>query len=553
MLIAPKNDEAAVVRRVDAWSRVAVWTANHVNSPMISKLGLTHVLDGAADASGKKILHASGPGLTLERRDAVMPQYPYQNGMLLTTALVPQGQLPYQGGMLPTMVQAPQHMGYAVPFEIPQLSPVPPHGIPQIIGEMTGGYDPVYVAEELGLFQRDMDKVSGPKLCRAFCDPLVPVAGLFNMECCDADGNFAGRYVLFNGSVFEAKLYKYTDWPDGAYFFFAPSKSAIFAPQGCDGTFTTNANLIPLNRNMGWLCTAGSKENMNWEIIRPYGKNARLVWPAFPDDPLLTRNQFAEAFAIVTEARRKGIDMKVLRAEATVQFGNMWEAKESLLDDREIKKLACKYGLEIDPIWNDLPGEIDFDDGLPMRKVPPFWTHNRIAVFFGMRTDEFLVEIIRRRPRSAMFRHPLVVVDKKDWNLANQVHAAGGNKISVVTFDVFQNKDAFLATVPSKAKMIFIVPPSDDIEMKVITPKILNVCAKAKLPVGIFSRSADASQKKIASDTVLYNVAKSKSAEDVFFVRNININSDFITRYKFSPAGVEEALVTKDDIKKELM
>ena len=144
MLIKKQEKNEVFVHGVDAVSRVAVWAANHLYSRQISKLGLTHVLDGAVDASVKKILHASGPGLTLERRDTVMPQ----------------GLLPYQGWMLPTMAQAPQQIGYAVPLSIPQFSAVPPHEIQQSISEMTGGYDPVYVAEELGLFQRDMDEVS---------------------------------------------------------------------------------------------------------------------------------------------------------------------------------------------------------------------------------------------------------------------------------------------------------------------------------------------------------------------------------------------------------
>ena len=166
MLFTKNNGDDAFVPRIDAQSHLAIWVINHLNSRQISKLGLTHIGDGAADASGKKILHASGPGLTLECRDAVIPQ----------------GQLPYQGGMLPTTAQAPQQIGY-VPAQlaIPQLSLVSPHEIQQIISEITGGCDPVYTARELGLLTRKKDKGSGPKLCRAFCDPLFPVAGLFNM------------------------------------------------------------------------------------------------------------------------------------------------------------------------------------------------------------------------------------------------------------------------------------------------------------------------------------------------------------------------------------
>lgn len=530
MLITKNNKNDAFVRRVDAESRVTVWAVNRANSPLISKLGLTHVLGGAVDASGQKILHATGPGVTLELHDSSM-----QLG---------------QFGLQPQIQYFPANC----PPAIPQFYSVSPQNLALAIRDLTGMLDLVSFAEKQNLFSRDMDKVSVPKLCRCFCDPDHWADG-FNLACFNADGSFKARFVLFGNSVFEVKWFKYTDSPEKGYFLFAPKVSAVYAPLNCDGTFTTDANIACVNftMDMGWICTAGGVENLDWEIIRRYEKNARLVCPVFPDDPLLTYNLFVEAFDIVTEARRHGIKMKIVRAKpATEANGIAVQAQETLLDSRKIKKVARRYHLPIDPVWYDLPGEINFDDGLPMRKVPPFWTHNRVAVFFGMRSDEFLVEIIRRRPRSAMLRgRPLVVVDEKDRKLADQVHAAGGNKISVVAFDVFQNKDVFLATIPSKAKMIFIVPPRDDSEMNVITPEILNVCVQAKLPVGIFSRSKDAPQQETASDTVLYCVAKSQSDGDsVFAVKNMETN--IITNYKFSPAGVTENPGTENDMKEQM-
>ena len=546
MLIVQKNDDAAFVRQIDAESRVTVWAVNRANSPLISKLGLTHVLGGAVDASGQKILHTTGPGVNMELHDSSMQ--PGQFGLQPQSQyLQPAGQF----GLQPQM----QYFPATCPPAIPQFYSVPPQNLASAIMDLTGMLDLVSFAEKQNLFSRDMDKVTGPKLCRCFCEPNHLADG-YNFACFNADGSFKARFVLQNYSVFEVKWFKYTDSPEKGYFLFAPSVSAVYAPQNCDGTFTTDANIACVNSTMGmgWLCTAGGVENLDWEIIRRFGENARLVWTEFPDDPLLTYNHFLEAFGIVTEARSHGIEMNIVRVKAVTEAsGIAVQAQESLLDSGKIKKVARRYNLPIDPVWNDLPGEIDFDDDLPVHKVLPFWTNNRVAVFFGMRTGEFLVEIIRRRPRSAMFRHPLVVVDKKDRKLMEQVHAAGGNKIRVATFDVFKDEDVFLTTVPSLAKMIFIVPPCGDSEMKVVTPAILDVCAQVKLPVGIFSRSEDAPQQEIAADTVLYNVAKSKDAEDVFFARDININSDVITRYKFSPAGVEEALVTKDDMMKELM
>ena len=520
MLTTKNNGEDAYVRRIDAESRVTVWAVNRANSPQISKLGLTHNQGGAADASGMKILHDTGCGLTLEKNVAIGP------------ILVP------LDGSQPLAPTLPQR----------ELYNVPANNILLALNDMTKGFDPVYTASSLGLFKRIMDKVSGPKLCREFREPESEVPGLFNMECRDAEGNFTGRYVLFNGSVFEAKIFKYTDFPDSAYFYFAPSQSEIYVPQNCNGCFTTNANIAACNPGMGWLCTAGGVENLDWEIIRRFGKSARLVWSVFLDDQLLTRNNFAEAFAIVTEAKRHGIEMDIVRAEATAQsMGNRWDAQESLLDEREIKKEARRYHLAIDPVWNGLPCEIDFDDEPLAREVPPFWNGNHVTVFFGKTSGEFMLEFVTQRTTPWIdCGRVLLVVDEKDRKTARQVRTLGGGKVRSITFDAFHDKDAFLEKVPSLADLIFIVPPLGDSEMKAITPEILDACTQTGLPVGIFSRSEDAPPQETAVDTVFYCVAKSQSTEDAFSVKNMKSNS--IVNYKFSPAGVEETPGTEEDM-----
>ena len=533
MRIKKQEKNEAFVHGVDAESRVTVWAVNRANSPQISKLGLTHIPGGAADASGMKILHANGPGLTLEKHnDSIM--HP--------------GQLPYQDGLIPNARPVPQIGNVPIAPAIPQFFHVHPQDIPQGISEMTGEYDPVYIAVKLNLLDRNIDMISGPKLCREFREPQIPVPGLFNMECRDAEGNFTGRYVLFNGSVFEAKIFKYTDSPDGAYFYFAPSKSEIYIPQNCNGCFTTNANIAVCNPGMGWLCTADGVEKLDWKIIRRFGKNARLVWSVFLDDQLLTRNNFAEVFAIVTEAKRHGVEMDIVRAEATAQsIGNMWDAQESLLDDREIKKEARRYHLAIDPVWNDLPGEISFDDEPLAREVPPFWNGNHVTVFFGKTSGEFMQEFVTQRTTPWIdCGRVLLVVDEKDRKTARQVRTLGGGKVRSVTFDAFHDKDAFLEKVPSLADLIFIVPPLGDSEMKAITPEILDACTQTGLPVGIFSQSEDAPPQETAVDTVFYCVAKSQSTEDAFSVKNMKRNS--IVNYKFSPAGVEETPGTEEDM-----
>lgn len=527
MWITKNNGADAFMRRIDAESRVTIWALNHANSPQISKLGLTHVLNGTVDTSGKKVLHANGPGLTLETDTGAEP------------GLVPSG-----GTWLPA--------GQMAPFAPPRnFTKVTANNISWALYDMTAGYDPVYTAKKLGLLKRDMDKATGRKLCREFREPQVPIDGLFNMPCYDADGNFSGRYILFNGTVFEAKLFKYTDSPDGTCFPFAPSESVIYAPPGCNGVFTTNANIAcgNLYLYMGWIGKAGGVEHLDWEIIHRFGGNALIVWAEFSDDLLLTKNNFAEAFAIATEAKRRGVAMKIIRATATGQFNcGMYWAQESLLDDREIKKLARKYGLEIDPVWKGLPGEIDFDEELPVRQVPPFWNDNRIAKFFGKESDDFLLEIVTPRLMSWMdCRRVLAVVDEKDRLLARRIRKSSNDTVRVATFDVFKDKDAFLEKIPPAVDMVFIVPPTEEKKSPLPLQTVFELCLEAGLPVGIFSRSENAPLQE--PDAVQYCVKKlSSSPEDVFCVKNMG--SDVIRKYKFSPFRVEETPGTEENMRK---
>lgn len=529
MLIVPQNDDAAFVRQIDAQSRVAVWAANHLNSRQISKLGLTHVLDGAADASGKKILHASGPGLTLERSDAVMPQ----------------GQLSYQYGMLSPVALAPQQMGnIPAPLAIQQFSHVSPHEIQQTISEMTGGCDPVYIAEELGLFQRDMDKVSGPKLCRYFCESSHFTDG-FNFACFNADGNFKVRFALFRNSVFEAKGFKYTDLQEVSYFSFAPLVSAIYVPpRCCVGIFSTNASIAWRNPGMGWLCTAGGVENLDWEIIRRFGGNTQLVWPVFQDSPLLTRNQFSEDFAIVTEAKRRGVEMKILRAEATIPWGDeRWDAQESWLDDREVKKLARKYGLEIDPVWNGLPGEIDFDDEPPVREVPPFWNGNGFAEFYGKKADELMQEFFEPRIKPWIpIGRIWLIIDKQDKQLARKARSTKKSHVRVATFEIFDDPERLQNEIRTETDLMFIVLPENG-----IPTGILDKCADIGVPVGVFSRKEDQNSLLDGYDATAFVVKKNTDLEKVFYIKNMKNGK--IEKFKFFPSGVEETTGTEEDMR----
>ena len=519
MLIGKSNGGEAFREYVDAQSRLTVWAVNHINSPLISKLGLSHIPGGVVDASGTKMIHASGPGLTLEKH------------------VVEPGMVPRVGSQSTTLTPPIRHR---------ELVDVAPTSASLVLGEMIGLCDPVYMAGKLELFSRNMDKVSGPKLCRAFREPQVVVDGINDMVCYDADGNFAGRYIVFNGEVFEAKLFKYTKSPGTGYFLFKPGESVIFTPPDCDGTFTTNANTAHANRGMGWICKAGGVDKLPWQIIKRYGEDARIVWEEYPDAPALTRSSFAGGFSIATEAKRRGVAMKIIRATASADTRwGVCVAQERLLDDREVKKLARQFKLKIDPAWNGFPGEIDFDDEHQVRKVPPFWDDNRVAAFFGMKSVDFMLEMVTPRltPWISCGR-VLAVVDEKERLLANKIHTHGGDKVRVATFEVFRDEDFFIEKVAPAIDMVFVVPPCNEKQSHV--PEGLELCALAGLPVGIFSRSEDAPQ--LETDAVCYYVTKHPAAKDVFCVKNMVNNA--ITRYTFSPTGVEGTPGTESDMKK---
>jgi len=518
MLIGKSNGGEAFREYVDAQSRLTVWAVNHINSPSISKLGLSHIPGGAVDASGTKMIHASGPGLTLEKH------------------VVEPGMVPRVGSQSTTLTPPVRHR---------ELVDVAPTSASLVFGEMIGLCDPVYMAGKLELFSRNMDKVSGPKLVRAFCEPQVIVDGINDMVCYDADGNFAGRYIVLNGEVFEAKLFKYTKSPGMGYFLFKPGESVIFTPPDCDGTFTTNANTAHANRGMGWICKAGGVDKLPWQIIKRYEK-ARIVWEEYPDAPGVTRSSFAGVFSIATEAKRRGVAMKIIRATASADTRwGVCVAQERLLDDREVKKLARRFKLKIDPVWNGFPGEIDFDDEHQVRKVPPFWDDNRVAAFFGMKNVDFMLEMVTPRltPWISCGR-VLAVVDEKERLLAKKIHTHGGDKVRVATSEVFRDEDFFIEKVAPAIDMVFVVPPSNEKQSHV--PAGLELCAQAGLPVGIFSRSEDAPQ--LETDAVCYYVTKHPAEKGVFCVKSMNNNT--ITKYKFSPSGVEETPGTEGDMKK---
>ena len=513
----PQSD-AAFIRRIDAQSRVAIWAVNHADSPLISKIGLTHVLGGAVDASGLKILHTAGPGLALEKNE-----------------LLPcSGLISYGSSMLPTMRWQKT------------FSNIHPNGITSAVSEIHPSSDYVYAAESLNLFRQDMDKVAGPKLCRAFTEPVNFIFTFPDFPCLDADGNFTGRYVLINGSVFEGKFFKYADAPDGAYFYFSPNKSGIWIPFACSGVFTVDANIALANPGMGWICTAGGIEQLDYKIFLRFDE-VRIVWADFPDDPLISKNNFAEVLPVATEAKRRGIEMKIDRAEATARsVDDMWEAQEHLLTDQEVREKTRQYRLKIDPVWfGGLPGEIVLDEMHPaVRKVAPFWNGNTFAGFYGEMACELMQEFfIHRIEPWIPFSQIWMFIEEKDRHLAGRARAAGRkHSVRALSFNALNDPDRLLSEIKEN-DLIFVVIPEEG-----LPDGMLDTCVAMGVPVGVFCRGEDPDPHLADVGAAIYFCGSNKR-HNVIIVKNMKDKE--INQYEFSPDGVKVTPRTEDNLREE--
>ena len=95
---------------------------------------------------------------------------------------------------------------------------------------------------------------------------------------------------------------------------------------------------------MGWLLITNGVANLDWTKIEREASNASILWADFPDDPLLSKNNFAEAVAIVTEAKRRDIQLSIMRATAMTEYQNGWYMSEKRnLEDFQIKKIAKRH------------------------------------------------------------------------------------------------------------------------------------------------------------------------------------------------------------------
>ena len=309
MLIRKTTKDKRFIKAIDAGSRLSVWGINHGDSPQIAKLGLSKTSEGIVSRDGKTVIMTDSPGLTA-----------FINADELKQLCC---------GVAPQFANFPDQLGaYCLPC-CKRFRDITPPEIIHVFRSMGSDIDIVYAAEKMGLNLRNMDKVSGPKLYRSFSDS-APYRWLTEQafRSIKADGTFNAMYGFVGCEIFEFKAFKFANTPEEYLLPFAPTTSAVDIPFIFNRVFSTDALTVKSNNRdlaipgMGWLLITDGAENLDWEQIEKKAMGSSILWTNFPDDPLLSKSNFAEVLAVVTEAKRRDIQLNIMRATANREVCN---------------------------------------------------------------------------------------------------------------------------------------------------------------------------------------------------------------------------------------
>ena len=499
MLIRKIHKKEFFERLIDAMSRVIIWVINHSRSPEISKLGLTKVADGFTNWNGSAIIHTGGPGIVAEINHI------HENHQLPLGNLLCAQQKNFYNVF-------PQEMG-------------------RVLLDAGANIDWIYVAKKLNLFEQDADNISGPKLYRSFVDSLCTL-GLLEADftCYDSYGVFHSRYTIINDCVFELKAFKFRDRPEIFLLPFIPQGNAIYIPWNFNGIFTTDPVIARRNclAGIGWIYKVGGAENTDWKIFEKKQITPQFLWIHFTDDSWCSKNNFAEVFALATEAKRRKIKFKIFQATANASGEDWIEAEAFELDESTIKQQAIKYKLKIDQVWIGLPGEIDFYENNSGTGGPfgALMQGCRVAECFGKRSTDFMLKLLEHL-NNIIFGKILTIVPAEEQCLAKKTHQTGSNNVTVATYKVFDNKEVFSGDIPEKFSAVFVIYKNND---KRFSDVELSLCKETGLPVMIFSdrEIAQLSGRDIAHCCI----KKHRREENTFFVKCMETAD--IEKYHFS-------------------
>lgn len=560
---------------VDARSRIAVYMANHADSPLIAQLGnLSHDAFRGGFISGDGCMAVSGDASSIQMLPASQAFYPTAIPQSVCTSLVP-----FQTSM-PMTVSAPQALSYPVPAaqssnatKLPQIISLRAQELPEVLTRMTGQNDFIFLCRMLGLDKINFDKYNTGIFIRSFEENRISKlpAGWIGLLVRDHLGSFLRLNVLFNGSVFELKVFKYFDRPDLYALRFKPEHSGVWFRDVIQTGKTiildtdVKAVLDCTSPGNAGLIVAGDIASIDYEVL--HGHPVQLVWRS---DILQSRDQFTGDLSFLAEAKKHGIEVSILKCSGS-------SPANEILDLSQVRKQALSYGLDIPAPLKEI-GYVLFptahEEFIP-QDIPFFWSKGGSTLFFGSGYKAILKKLLNafcQAPQnvqdiavlsdsekvgtdSGVFPKKQVGVfysPSTESRVKKQIGQMGLD-IPCICSTVLQKEDALeTALYRNEIKVLFVVyaeciPPKD-------LADVLDLCERIQIVTGLFSLVA--SEKKPSPEDVLKGTVKDLVSQSYLVTANGDsvITKDMDTEitecYTFEGDGsvsVTEVKVTKTE------
>ena len=545
---------------IDARSRIAIYMANKANSPLIAQMGnLSHDAFRGGFFSGDGRMAVSGDASSIQMLPASQSFFQTALSQPVCTSMVPvQTSLP---------VSVPQAISYPVPVSqssnapmLPQIKSVKAQELPEVLTRMTGQNDFIFLCRMLGLDKINFDKYNTGIFIRSFEENRISKlpAGWIGLLVRDHLGSFLRLNVLFNGSVFELKVFKYFDRPDLYALRFKPEHSGVWFPdviqKGQTIILDSDVNAVCNRTSPGnaGLIDAGDIAGIDYKIF--LGHPVQHVWNS---NSLQSRNQFAKAFHFLAEAKKHGVDVSILKCSGS-------SPANEILDLPQVRKQALSYGLDIPAPLKEI-GYVFFstahEEFIP-RDIPFFWSKGSSTLFFGSGYKAILKKLLKafcQVPQdvqdiavlsdsekvgtdSGVFPKKQVGVffspstESRVKKLIGQI----GLDIPCICSTVLQKEDALeTALYRNKIKVLLVVYaeyiPSKDLA------DVLDLCERIQIVTGLFSLVA--SEEKPSPEDVLKGTVKELVSQSYLVVANgdsviaKDMKTEIYERYTFEHDG----------------
>ena len=567
-------DRDLFVLNNDARSRIAIYTINHADSPLIAQLGnLSHDAFRGGFISGDGCMAVSGDASSIQMLPASQAFYPTAIPQSVCTSLVP-----FQTSM-PMTVSAPQALSYPVPAaqssnatKLPQIISLRAQELPEVLTRMTGQNDFIFLCRMLGLDKINFDKYNTGIFIRTLVEntiPLPPV--LTRLPICNHFGSFLRMNVLYKEAVFELKVFKYVDRPDLYLFLFKPEHSGVWFRDVIQTGKTiildtdVKAVLDCTSPGNAGLIVAGDIASIDYEVL--HGHPVQLVWRS---DILQSRIQFAGALNFLAEAKKHGVDVSILKCSGS-------SPANEILDLPQVRKQALFYGLDIPAPLKEIgyvfipTAHTEF---FP-QDIPFFWSKGCSTLFFGSGYKAILKKLLKafcQVPQDV--QDTAVLSDSENGNIhcgvfprkqvgvfyAPSTESRTRKLIGQMELDipcicstVLQKEDALeTALYRNEIKVLFVVyaeyiPPKD-------LADALDLCERIQIVTGLFSLVA--SEKKPSPEDVLKGTVKDLVSQSYLVTANgdsviaKDMDTEITERYTFEHDGsvsVTEVKVAKTE------